>query len=63
MKKVVFGMDHPETLPSMHSLAWTWKSQARYDEAINLIANCAKLRQATLGTDPFTLQSLGDLKK
>ena len=53
------GCELPETLDSMHNLAFTWKSQSRNVEAISLTKDCFKLRNRVLGPKhPDTKTSL-----
>jgi hypothetical protein len=36
----VLGPEHPDTLTCMNNLAWTWKSQGRNYEALELVTTC-----------------------
>ena len=58
ISKRVLGEGHPSTLTSMNNLAFTWESQGRRAEAINLMEKCVDLRNRILGADhPATLSS------
>ena len=58
-RKRVLGAEYPDTLSSMNNLAFTWKSQDRDVEALELIKACLLLRKQKLGTDyPDTISSL-----
>ncbi|KAL4990291.1 hypothetical protein BDW68DRAFT_194829 [Aspergillus falconensis] len=39
-RKAVLGAEHPDTLTSMHNLAYTWKSRSRLTDALTLIEVC-----------------------
>ena len=53
---------HPDTLTSMHNLAFTLQSQARHEEALALIERCFQLREQILGEQhPNTQSSLNTL--
>jgi hypothetical protein len=57
-RKTKLGADHPETLRSMHNLAFTWKKYGRDIEALKLIEECVIARTRILGTNhPNTLSS------
>ncbi|XTI91503.1 hypothetical protein V2W45_1417066 [Cenococcum geophilum] len=45
----VLGEEHPSTLTSTNSLAFTLRSQSRNKEAILLIEKCFQLRKRALG--------------
>ena len=58
-RKRVLGQEHPSTLTSIVNLAFTLKSQIRYEEAISLIGNCFELQKRILGPQhPDTESSL-----
>jgi hypothetical protein len=60
--KRVLGDEHPDTLTSMHNVASTLQSQARCEEALQLIETCFQLRQQVLGEQHYKTQSsLGTL--
>jgi hypothetical protein len=51
--------EHPDTLISMHNLAFTLQSQARHEEALALMERCFQLREQVLGKQhPDTQLSL-----
>ncbi|KAJ0413053.1 hypothetical protein BJY00DRAFT_297479, partial [Aspergillus carlsbadensis] len=50
-RKTVLGAEHPNTLTSMVSLAYTWKSQGRVLEALALLKESCRLRHKVLGPD------------
>ncbi|KAH7396274.1 hypothetical protein BKA66DRAFT_454797 [Pyrenochaeta sp. MPI-SDFR-AT-0127] len=59
MSRRLLGDEHPDTLSSMNSLAYTLHSQSRTDEAISLMEKVLQLRQRILGPDhPRTEESL-----
>ena len=47
----VLGQEHPSTLTSMANLAYTWKSQGRDEEAIELLGRAEELQKQILGSD------------
>jgi hypothetical protein len=47
--KRVLTYEHPDTLLSMHNLAFTLQSQARYEEALALMKRCFQLHEQALG--------------
>ncbi|KAH7378589.1 Tetratricopeptide repeat-domain-containing protein [Cadophora sp. MPI-SDFR-AT-0126] len=49
IEKRELGAGHPDTLTSMNNLAFTWKSQGRVDDAINLMEECVTLRTQIIG--------------
>jgi hypothetical protein len=58
------GADHPDTLTSMASLAFTWKGQGREENAIGLMDKCVSSRTRVLGANhPSTLSSAETLIK
>ena len=57
-RKRVLGDEHPDTLASMHNLAFTLRLQARREEALALMETCFQLRQQVLGEQHFDTQSL-----
>jgi hypothetical protein len=60
--KRVLTDEHPDTLASMHNLAFTLQSQARHEEAFALIERCFQLRRQVLGEQhPDTQLSLNIL--
>ena len=46
--KTKLGVDHPDTLTSMHNLAFTWRSLGRGAEAIALMQQCVRQRSQVL---------------
>ncbi|KAF2463184.1 uncharacterized protein BDR25DRAFT_320196 [Lindgomyces ingoldianus] len=57
--KTKLGKDHPNTLTSMCNLAFIWKGQGHYAEAIQLMKECVKLRNRILGVShPHCMSSL-----
>ena len=61
-RKRVLGDEHPDTLTSMHNLAFTLQSQARHEEALALMERCFQLREQVLGEQhPDTQSSLNTL--
>lgn len=53
----MLGSEHPNTLTSMHHLAFTLKRLGKLSEAFTLI-NCADLRNGSLGSyHPHTVSS------
>jgi len=58
-RKTRLGEDHPDTLMSMHKLAFTWKSQGRQADALAMMKGCAQARHRVLGPEhPYTISSL-----
>jgi hypothetical protein len=58
----VLGDKHPDTLTSMHNLAFTLQSQACREEALALMEMCFQSRQQVLGEQhPHTQSSLDTL--
>jgi hypothetical protein len=55
--KTVLGDEHPDTLTSMHNLAFTLQSQACRKEALALMETCFQLRQQVLGEHQHDTQS------
>jgi hypothetical protein len=54
----VLGEEHPDTLTSMNSLAFTWKGQGRGVDALKLMEKCVQMQTRILGVDhPHTLSS------
>jgi hypothetical protein len=47
----MLGEEHPSTLTCMANLAFTWKSQKRDVEALELIKACLLLQKQKLGAD------------
>ena len=39
-RKMKLGADHPDTLTSIHNLAFTLQLQARHEEALALMERC-----------------------
>jgi hypothetical protein len=63
-RKTKLGADHPDTLTSMHNLAFTWESQGRHADALSLMEDCAQARRRVLGEEhPYTLSSLAAVGK
>lgn len=57
-RKRVLGQEHPDTLTSMHNLAYTWKTQGRVTQAVHFMEECIRLRLRILGANhPNTLSS------
>ena len=60
----VLGEEHPNTLTSMANLAYTWKSQDRLEDALDLMKTCFHHQQQVLGRDhPDTVSTLFSLKE
>ncbi|CAI9635551.1 unnamed protein product [Alternaria burnsii] len=60
--KRVLSDEHPDTLISMHNLAFTLQSLARHEEALALMERCFQLREQVLGKQhPDTQLSLNML--
>jgi hypothetical protein len=58
-RRRVLGDEHPNTLSSMHNLAYTLWSQSCHKEAVALIELCFQLREQVLGGQhPDTQSSL-----
>ncbi|KAF8756665.1 Mitochondrial translation optimization protein [Rhizoctonia solani] len=56
------GQDHPDTLKTMHGLAWTLYLEEKYEEAEPLLTAVVASRKKVLEEDhPDTLESLDDL--
>ncbi|KAL4860276.1 hypothetical protein BDV12DRAFT_181829 [Aspergillus spectabilis] len=49
--KTVLGAEHPDTLTSMVSLTYTWKSQGKVLEALALLKESCRLSHKVLGPD------------
>lgn len=63
-RKRIFRNEHPQTLASMHNLAYTWKSQSRNEEAISLMEDHFELWNQVLGPEhPDTETSLEALRE
>jgi hypothetical protein len=61
-RKRVLGDEHPDTLTSMSSLAFTMKGQERRDDGIQLMTSCVQLRNRILGPEhPHTISSVATL--
>ncbi|KAL4970220.1 tetratricopeptide repeat protein [Aspergillus stella-maris] len=59
----VLGPEHPDTLTSMHNLAYTLKAQGDISQALGLIKECAALRNEVLGSDhPHAISSFNTLR-
>ncbi|KAL2803059.1 hypothetical protein BJX63DRAFT_86550 [Aspergillus granulosus] len=62
--KKVLGLEHPNTLTCMHSLAFTLKELGKTSDALSLIKECANLRKKVLGSDnPHAISSFNALSK
>lgn len=48
-RKKKLGADYPDTLTSMHNLAFAWKEQGRDEEAIRLMHECVLSLTRVLG--------------
>jgi hypothetical protein len=60
----VLGDEYPDTLTSMHNLAFTLQSQTRCEEALALMEKCFQSRQQVPGEQHHDTQSsLGTLNK
>jgi hypothetical protein len=58
----VLSDEHPDTLTSMHNLAFSLQSEARRKEAVALMERCFQSRQQVLGEQhPHTQLSLNAL--
>jgi len=56
------GPEHPDTLSSMHNLAWTYHDLGRHSEALKLRKETFVLQKRILGPeDPHTLSSKNNL--
>ncbi|OHW96412.1 TPR domain protein [Colletotrichum incanum] len=54
----LLGEEHPDTLTSMHNLAFTWKDLKQWEDATQLLQDCARRRESVLGVDhPDTVSS------
>jgi hypothetical protein len=63
IQEQVLGPEHPDTLNSMHNLAYTWHSQQRIHNAISLMEKCVRLRNKVLGSShPHTTTSCRSLR-
>jgi hypothetical protein len=61
-RKRVLGDEHPNTLITMHSLAFSLQSRARHEEVVTLMERCFQSRQRILGEQhPDTQSSLNAL--
>ncbi len=61
-EKRVLGLEHPDTLHSMHNLAEAWRKQGRYQEAEKLHQQALTLLEKVLGEEhPKTLFSKRNL--
>ena len=59
VRKKVVDEEHPNTLTSMHNLAYTLKSQSRNEETISLMKRCFHSGKQVLGSrHPSTETSL-----
>ena len=55
-RKAKLGPDHPDTLASMHNLAWSYNGAGQHDRATKLFEETLALMKAKLGPDhPDTL--------
>jgi hypothetical protein len=62
--KKKLGADHPSTLTSINTLAYTWKGQGRDVEAVKLMSECVQLRCLVLGAShPDYMASLETLAR
>jgi len=60
----VLGEKHPDTLTSIANLAFTWKSQKRDVEDLELMKACLLLRKQKLGAEyPDTISSIEALSE
>lgn len=58
-RKRKLGANHPDTLSSMHNLAYTWKYMGRYEEAIQLMNDTIQRRAQAIGVQhPLYLRSV-----
>ena len=58
----MLGEEHPDTLTSMSNLAFTWGSQGRLNEALDLMRQCVEFQQRILGLDhPRTVSNRSTL--
>ncbi|KAL3468778.1 hypothetical protein BJX99DRAFT_242721, partial [Aspergillus californicus] len=63
-RMTVLGAEHPDTLTSMHNLAYTYNSIGKHGKASELMTQCATLRGRNIGpTHPDTLSSSNALTK
>jgi len=60
-KLSTLGLNHPDTLTSVGSLASTYRDQGRWDEAEKLSVEVMETRKTKLGADhPDTLTSMAN---
>ncbi|KAJ2990938.1 hypothetical protein NUW58_g2713 [Xylaria curta] len=61
-RKMALGLDHPDTLESMHALAFTYRCNGRLNKAGSLLAQVVQLRTMVLGPEHLdTLNSMESL--
>ncbi|KAF8345351.1 hypothetical protein F5887DRAFT_1282603, partial [Amanita rubescens] len=61
-QKTTLGLDHPETLTTIHNVAVAYRNQGRWDEAEKLQVEVMNTRKAKLGSDhPDTLTTMDNL--
>jgi serine/threonine protein kinase/tetratricopeptide (TPR) repeat protein len=59
LRKQQLGLEHPDTLSSMHNLCWAYQDDGRLKDAMKLAEETLRRRQAALGRDHLeTLSSL-----
>ena len=62
MRKAKLGSDHPDTLTSMHNLAYGYEGLGRRHEALQLREQTLQLMKSKLGPDhPHTLACMHSL--
>lgn len=63
-RKRVLGEEHPDTLLSIATLTYTWKSQGRLNEALELMRRYVELEQQILSPDyPYTVSYVSTLRR
>ena len=63
-RKRVLREEHPDTLTSIHDLAFTLKRQGHNDKAISLMEKCLQLQKQLSGPQhPYTTLSLEALNR
>src|SRR2546423_589776 len=61
-RKRVLGVEHPDTLATMHNLALTYRKQKRWNEAEELVVQMMETRKRVLGAEhPSTLATMHNL--
>ncbi|GFH59439.1 hypothetical protein CTEN210_15915 [Chaetoceros tenuissimus] len=61
-REEIQGQDHPDTLESIHNLAYLYTNQRKFDVAESLYMECLAKQKTILGSDhPSTLHSMNNL--